>query len=397
MQDTLEGQRRTAEAQAVDTAAARLLELPAEYVEALERSADANAADRGARAAAAALPEGSPARAEAEATAARARERLADLVHVPARLSRTFAANLAPVEDAAARWGIEAETLGTSLDCLRAADPRREAWYADVRRVHWRATVELQRPWCPRLAAATLPDTIVSLLEARKQERLAAETLGWANDHVRRARRDPDLGGNLGDAVPSVAEAREELAMRREALAICGAAYGLALGMVLEVVRDHGLDPEPFGWTVEDLEADPARVEAVADVCRRAVGRLLVAGSGPEVPAPTVEREAAADPTAPAAGAGSGMAPGPDFETFRWGVKTFDFPRPMQRRCIRALWEAYEDGRRPLSVETLRDRVGARESAKPSDWFRGHPAWKRLVVTPTQGRYALQPPETPKL
>ncbi|BAM03933.1 hypothetical protein [Phycisphaera mikurensis] len=176
--------------------------------------------------------------------------------------------------------------------------------------------------------------------------------------------------------------------MRREALAITDAAYELALPMVLEVVREQRLDPEPFGWTVKDLETDPARVEEVADVCRRAVGRLKVAGSGPGLPATAAEREAAAGP---------GMAPGPDFETFRWGAKTFDFPRPMQRRCIRALWEAYEDGRRPLSVETLRDRVGARESAKPSDWFRNHDAWRTLVVTPTQGRYTLQPPETPKL
>ena len=95
--------------------------------------------------------------------------------------------------------------------------------------------------------------------------------------------------------------------------------------------------------------------------------------------------------------AASTMEPGPDFETFKWGLKTFDFPRPMQRRCVRVLWEAYKDGRRPLSVETLRERVGSEETAKPSDWFRKHDAWGTLVVTPTQGRYTLQPPETPKL
>ncbi|BAM03934.1 hypothetical protein PSMK_17750 [Phycisphaera mikurensis NBRC 102666] len=184
----------------MDAAAARLLELPAEYVEALEQCADADATDRGARATAAALPEGSPARAEADATAARARERLGKLADVPSRLSRTFAANLAPVEDAAARWGIEAETLGTSLDCLRVADPRREAWYADVRRVRRAAAVEVQRPWCPRLAVQGFPGTLKGLLEAREAERVAAETLGWSNDRVRRAKRDPDLGGDLPDA-----------------------------------------------------------------------------------------------------------------------------------------------------------------------------------------------------
>lgn len=90
------------------------------------------------------------------------------------------------------------------------------------------------------------------------------------------------------------------------------------------------------------------------------------------------------------------MYPGPDFMTFHWGSETFDFQRPMQRAAIKHLWEAWEAGHPRMQVERLRELVGSRDTAKPSDWFRGHPAWGRLVVTLSQGIYALKQPDTPR-
>lgn len=91
-----------------------------------------------------------------------------------------------------------------------------------------------------------------------------------------------------------------------------------------------------------------------------------------------------------------GMQPGPDFMTFAWGDEVFEFNRPMQRAAIRHLWAAWESGHPRIQVERLRELVGSSDTAKPSDWFRGHPAWGKLIVTPRQGVYELQSPASAK-
>lgn len=75
----------------------------------------------------------------------------------------------------------------------------------------------------------------------------------------------------------------------------------------------------------------------------------------------------------------------PDFTSVRWpdpnepeGFKHYTFT-PKQRAIVSILWEAKENGTHFVGTVALLE-AAAIESCKLFDVFRGHDAWKRLIV-----------------
>lgn len=73
------------------------------------------------------------------------------------------------------------------------------------------------------------------------------------------------------------------------------------------------------------------------------------------------------------------------------GLGAFAFGGERQRRAVVALHEAWEDGRPDVPEQELMDAAGSDGRAR--DLFRGHPAWRTLVVPGERaGTYRLAEP-----
>lgn len=67
-----------------------------------------------------------------------------------------------------------------------------------------------------------------------------------------------------------------------------------------------------------------------------------------------------------------------DFASFSFRGVTYTFT-PLQRSVVAALWRAREDGHDFLSNAELIEVCGSAQ-AQVYDLFRGHPAWRTLIV-----------------
>ena len=80
-----------------------------------------------------------------------------------------------------------------------------------------------------------------------------------------------------------------------------------------------------------------------------------------------------------------------DFRSVRWFGKYHAFTA-TQAACVRALWEAWENGTPELSGETVLEVAGA-ESKRLKDVFGDHSAWETMIVSgSTKGAYRLAKP-----
>lgn len=79
-----------------------------------------------------------------------------------------------------------------------------------------------------------------------------------------------------------------------------------------------------------------------------------------------------------------------DFRSVRRLDQTYHFT-PTQAACVKALWEAMESGMPQIGQAHLLEKVDSNAS-KLWSVFRGHPAWKTLIVPGnTKGTYQLAP------
>ncbi len=80
----------------------------------------------------------------------------------------------------------------------------------------------------------------------------------------------------------------------------------------------------------------------------------------------------------------------PDFASVFWYGQQFEFTT-NQAACVKVLWEAWENKTPTLSGPEILEQ--ARISQERLDKvFRGHPAWRTMIVSTIKGRYCLEPP-----
>jgi hypothetical protein len=84
-----------------------------------------------------------------------------------------------------------------------------------------------------------------------------------------------------------------------------------------------------------------------------------------------------------------------DFRSVYWFGSDHTFT-PTQAACVRVLWQAWENGTPEIGQATILEHPAVdSESSRLSDLFKGHPAWKTMIVTgTTAGTYRLA--ETPE-
>lgn len=78
-----------------------------------------------------------------------------------------------------------------------------------------------------------------------------------------------------------------------------------------------------------------------------------------------------------------------DFRSVSWFGATFIFT-PLQAAIVRQLWAASENGTPDVGIHTLLENAGSDVNSRRLDLvFRGHPAWKTMIVTVQRGLYRL--------
>lgn len=97
------------------------------------------------------------------------------------------------------------------------------------------------------------------------------------------------------------------------------------------------------------------------------------------------------DETPQALGATPECEPSDDFSSIRWYGAVYHFTR-NQAAVIRILWDHWARGGLAVSSQTLRDKAGV-VAERLDVVFRGHPAWKTIIVAATKGSYRLVKPE----
>jgi hypothetical protein len=81
-----------------------------------------------------------------------------------------------------------------------------------------------------------------------------------------------------------------------------------------------------------------------------------------------------------------------DFRWIVWYGETYTFT-PKQAACVGCLWNAWE---REWPGVAKRELLMAcdTDGSEVKDLFKGHPAWKKVIVRVRQGLYCLRPPRT---
>jgi len=89
-------------------------------------------------------------------------------------------------------------------------------------------------------------------------------------------------------------------------------------------------------------------------------------------------------------GGNGGNVHAPDFRSVRWNGKIFSFTI-AQSKVVAALWEAWKLGTPEVGAETLLQAIDHEAPPARLDiTFRGHPAWKTMIVPgSTKGAYRL--------
>jgi hypothetical protein len=85
----------------------------------------------------------------------------------------------------------------------------------------------------------------------------------------------------------------------------------------------------------------------------------------------------------------------PDFRSVNWFGRPYRFSE-LQAACVRALWEAWEQGTPELSQQTILEAAES-DQTRLDHVFRNrgrqpHPAFGSMIVSTGQGVYRLQPP-----
>lgn len=82
-----------------------------------------------------------------------------------------------------------------------------------------------------------------------------------------------------------------------------------------------------------------------------------------------------------------------DFTSARWGVDTFTFGKGNQAETVRLLWNARGKGDGTLKTETIQEGIdSAADRFRMELVFRGHPAFRRMIVSPKRGVWKLAEP-----
>jgi hypothetical protein len=78
-----------------------------------------------------------------------------------------------------------------------------------------------------------------------------------------------------------------------------------------------------------------------------------------------------------------------DYRSVNWFGVSYIFT-PLQAAIVRQLWEAAENGTPDVGGAALLENAGSDVSAKRLDLvFRGHGAWKHMIVSQQKGLYRL--------
>jgi hypothetical protein len=84
----------------------------------------------------------------------------------------------------------------------------------------------------------------------------------------------------------------------------------------------------------------------------------------------------------------------PDFRSVHWFGQDYYFSTG-QASCVQRLWEAWERETPDVAQDGILEKAGL-ESKRFVDLFRGHAAWKKMIVrSGPKGIYRLQEPTPP--
>ncbi len=86
-----------------------------------------------------------------------------------------------------------------------------------------------------------------------------------------------------------------------------------------------------------------------------------------------------------------------DFTTINWFGEKYQFALGMQSSVVKVLIEELESSGSGLHQSTIGNRVdSSRESFRVDAVFRGHPAYRAMIVPLGDGKYGLAVPEGKK-
>lgn len=88
--------------------------------------------------------------------------------------------------------------------------------------------------------------------------------------------------------------------------------------------------------------------------------------------------------------AGNNTRHSPDFASVIWFGEQFTFTM-NQAACVKVLWEAWENKTPILGAAAILEAADISQS-RLDLVFRGHPAWRTMIVSPSKGRYCLKTP-----
>jgi len=138
-------------------------------------------------------------------------------------------------------------------------------------------------------------------------------------------------------------------------------------------------------WYARRYKGYVLRRKVCIDCGRKLVTIERLFGTDPDVHHPTAERGPNNKECA--------TKHAPDFRSVRWFGAVYSFT-PKQAACVRALWEAWENGTPELSGITILETAEVDDSAgRFPKVFRDSPAWGKMIVPgSTKGTYRLCAP-----